>query len=227
MTSGLEANEWTAPYSSIKNPIVALWFPPCDDQITCILEKPLKHVPGTKFSYFGGSQILLGEIIRNATNLDIDSFSTKFLFEPLGIDTSDWAVRFPNGVIESAGGLKLTPRAMIKIGATFLNGGVWKEERIISEAWVQKSATDYPGNHRIKVPGESSGRRGYTYSWWTKKITIDRKEIATYCAGGWGGQNIIVIPEYNTVVVFTGGNYTTIPPQWKIMAKYVLPAIAS
>ena len=45
-----------------------------------------------------------------------------------------------------------------------------------------------------------------------------------YAAGGFGGQHIMVLPEVNTVVVFTGGNYLTKRPPFKILKKYVIPA---
>ena len=167
--------------------------------------------------------IVLGEIIKSATKMNIDEFSGKYLFEPLDIDSSNWA-QFENGVIEAAGGLEITPRAMAKIGVTFLNKGVWNGKQIISEQWVEKSATSFPGNNRIKVPGEYPGRNGYSYSWWIKPFSGSGKRIQMFYALGWGGQYIIVFPELNTVVVFTGGNYLSKPTPFKILQRYIIPA---
>lgn len=222
MTSGLDANEWTAPYSSPENPLIGLWYPPCEGPISCILKKPLAHQPGTHFSYFGGNMILLGEIIHQASGMKIDAFSKQFLFEPLGIDTAYWDVRFPNGVIESAGCLKITPRAMLKFGVTYLNKGIWQGKRIVSEKWVEKCSVAYPGNTGINVPGEPSGRNGYAYSWWVKN---EGEKTHFYSAGGFGGQHIFIFPNLNVVVVFTGGNYLTPRPPYKILQKYIIPAI--
>ena len=44
-------------------------------------------------------------------------------------------------------------------------------------------------------------------------------------AEGWGGQQIIVIPSENMVVVFTGANYVDNPPNDEIMSNYILPAL--
>jgi len=223
MTSGLEWYEWGVPLSSTDNDIIGLWFN-CDDQIACILERPLVDEPGTSFTYSGGNMIVLGEIIKNATKMNIDEFSRKYLFEPLEIDSSNWTVRYPNGVIEAAGSLEITPRDMTKFGVTFLNNGVWNGQQIISEQWVEKSATTFPGNTGINIPGEDSGRVGYSYSWWTKQYSESGKEIHMFYAGGWGGQLIMVLPEVNTVVVFTGGNYVTKRPDFNILEKYIIPA---
>jgi len=224
MTSGLEWDEWSAPLSSSNNDIVGIWFSD-KDPLSFILERPLVDEPGTSFTYSGGNMIVLGEIIKYATNMNIDEFSGKYLFEPLGIDSFNWYNRFENGVIETGGGLELTPRGMVKIGATFLNKGVWNREQIISEQWVEKSATTFPGNTGINVPEEDSGREGYSYSWWIKQYSESGKTIHIYSAGGWGGQHIMVLPELEAVVVFTGGNYVTYRPPFKILEEYILPAL--
>ena len=169
--------------------------------------------------------IVLGEIIRNATEMDIDEFSRKYLFEPLEIDSSIWTVRYPNGVIEAAGSLEITPRDMAKIGVTFLNKGVWNGKQIISEQWVEKSATTFPGNTRINIPGTDKKDVGYSYSWWTKQYSESGKEIHIFYAGGWGGQNIFVFPDLNTVVVTTGGTYTSSTRTMTLLEKYIIPAI--
>ncbi len=219
MTSGLEWPEWSSPYSSLDNPEIGIWWSE-KDPLSYILEKPLIAEPGTYFIYSGGNMKVLGEIIRYASNMSLDDFSNKYLFEPLEIDNANWKERFESGVINAAAGLYLTPRDMTKIGATFLNKGVWNETQIISEHWVNKSANPYLGNIGIDVPGEDSGILGYSYSWWTKQYSISNM----YSASGFGGQHIMVLPGVNTVVVFTGGNYLTFRPPFKILEEYIIPS---
>ncbi len=223
MTSGLEWNEWGSPYSSIGNDIIALWFS-CDDQVACILQKPLKHEPGKKFTYSGGNMIILGEILKNASGMNIDEFSMKYLFGPLGIDSTLW-IQYGSGIIETAGSLEITSRDMAKIGLTLLNNGKWDGQQIISKQWVEKSATTYKRNTGINIPGVNSGRHGYSYSWWVSEFLNSGKRIAMYNAGGWGGQKIIIIPSLNAVVVFTGGNYTSTVKVHTLLKKYILPAM--
>ncbi len=223
MTSGLAWNEWNAPYSSPENDAIGIWFQE-KDPITYILGRPLIHEPGTHFNYSGGNMIVLGEIIKNATQMKIDEFSWKYLFQPLGIDSANWTIRYPNGVIESAGSLVLKSRAMIKFGVTYLNEGVWNGRRIISEAWAEKSANAFQGNQGIRIPLEGSGKNGYSYSWWIHHFSHSGIRIRMFYAGGWGDQLIMVIPELNAVVVFTGGNYVSKRPAFKIFRKYVVQA---
>ena len=222
MTSGLEWKEWSAPYSSAENPTIGIWFQD-KDPITYILEKPLVDEPGNAFNYSTGNMILLGEIIHNASNMSIDEFSMKYLFEPLEVDTANWSTQFDNGV--DANNLMITPRAMVKFGAMYLNEGVWDGQQIVTEEWIEKSKTPFEGNTRINIPGEASGRMGYTYSWWTKTYYKSGKPINMFAASGFGGQHIMILPELNTVIVFTGGNYVTRRPPFKILEKYIIPAI--
>jgi CubicO group peptidase (beta-lactamase class C family) len=224
MTSGLNWKEWNAPYSSPENDAIGIWFSD-KDPISYILEKPLIYEPGTHFAYAGGDIITLGEILRHASGMDIEVFSEMYLFEPLGIDSFRWADRFENGVFECAGGLKLTPRSMVKIGVTLLNDGIWNGQRIISTQWVEKSAASFFSDEGIKVPGEDIGKAGYSYTWWTKEFSVARKKVNGFWANGWGGQKIMVLPEINTVIVFTGGNYTSTVKNFKILEKYILSSI--
>ena len=223
MTSGLQWDEWSASLQSTANDIIDLAVN-CKGEIACVLEKPLVHEPGTNFTYSGGNMAVLGEIIRYDTGMNVHGFSTQYLFEPLGIDYSRWS-RWGSGVFDTAGGLEITPRDMTKIGVTFLDDGVWDGQQIVSEQWVEKSATTFAGNTGINVPDSSSGRRGYSYTWWTKQYSESGKEVDMFFASGWGGQEIMVLSEVNTVIVFTGGVYTGTVKTFRILEDYLIPAL--
>jgi len=222
MTSGLRWDEWGVSLVSINNDQIGIWFWE-DGPMNYVLSRNFVAEPGKRFNYSGGDIQILVEILKNATGMPLDEFSEKYLFEPLGITSFDWWLKFPNGgAIQGAGGLKLTPRDMVKIGSMMLNKGMWNGQRIVSEEWVSKCATPFAGNSGIKVPGEDLGNVGYGFTWWTKQSV---KYGEMFFALGWGGQKIMVIPDLNAVVVFTGANYLTKVKQYKILDKYLLPAI--
>ena len=223
MTSGLAWDEWSAAHGSSANDIDMLWFD-CEDPITCVLERPWWKEPGQLFTYNGGGMVILSEIIKNASNMNIDEFSMKYLFEPLGIENTQWT-QFPGGVWDGSGSFYITPRDMVKFGATYLNDGVWNGTRIISSAWVENSSKPFNNNAGIKIPGEDSGINGYGYTWWINELSHANKKIKMFRAGGWGGQEIMVFPELDMVIVFTGGNYDSRTSLFKLLEKLVLPAI--
>ncbi|TFH20537.1 MAG: class C beta-lactamase-related serine hydrolase [Bacteroidia bacterium] len=223
MSSGLACDEWSSAHGTSANDIDRLYFE-CDDPISCVLEKPWWSVPGTRFTYNGEGMVVLAEILRNATGMNIEEFSMEYLFEPLGIDNTDWT-QYENEMYDAAGSLRLSPRAMLKLGVTYLNNGSWDGEHVISSDWVQKSSTAYNNNLGLRIPGEDSGINGYAYSWWTSELSHYGNPIKMYRAGGWGGQEIMVFPELDMVVVFTGGNYASKTTLFELIVEYVIPAV--
>lgn len=233
MSAGLAWDEWGTSYANENNDVINLWVD-CEDPIACILAKPLVSQPGTAFTYSGGNIILLGEIIRNATGLDIEAFSWQYLFDPLDITTPPWQWINQTGVVFTAGDQRLTPREMLKIGVMYLDGGVWSGQRILSEGWVENSANPFggPGNQWLNSglnpipPGDNTwGQRGYAYTWWTHDFSSGGRKIPAYWAFGWGGQSIRILPDQNTIVVFTGANYNTEDWTVKILKDYIIPAM--
>jgi len=223
MTSGLAWDEWSAAHGSSANDIDALWFD-CEETISCVLLRPWWQEPGKLFTYNGGGMAILGEILNNATRMNIDEFSTKYLFEPLGIENTQWT-QFPGGVWDGSGAFYITPRDMMKLGVTYLNKGEWNGERIVSPEWVNKSSTPFANNIDIDIPGEDSGKNGYGYTWWTSELDYSGQQTKMFRAGGWGGQEIMVFPELDMVVVFTGGNYAEKTHLYEIVERFILPAI--
>ncbi len=220
MTSGLKWNEWVA-HGSAANDIDRLYWECDSDPLACVLERPLVAKPGEEFTYNSGGTVILGEILRNATGKNIKDFSVEHLFKPLGIDSVFWR-QFGSEVYSAEGGVRITPRDMLKFGITFLNDGSYNGQRIISDQGVHKSREDYRNNKSIRVPINDFGRMGYSYSWWTDEL---KGGIEIYAAAGWGGQKIIVIDQTGMVVVFTGGNYVIKSHYRKILERFVLPSI--
>lgn len=223
-TSGLQWAEWNAPLSSIENDQIGAWFHE-PGPVDFMLGRPMIAEPGTHFIYSGGNIDLLGVIVENASGMTFPEFSREYLFDPLGLEQAHWDIIFPTGETHAAGGLRATPREMIKLGALMLKEGIWNGEEIISADWVEKCKFPFPACTSINIPGEDMGKVGYSYAWWTKKIDYRGSEIHWYSAGGWGGQKIIVLPELNSVVVFTGGTYTQKVKEYAIMEDFILPAL--
>ena len=212
MSAGLQWNGMEVPLSNPGNDLIRLFR--VSDPIEYILAKPLVSVPGEEFYYNGGCTNLLGEVIRTTTGQRLDAFSSH-LFEPLGITDYEWD--FINAdIIHASGNLKLRPRDMAKIGQLALNGGEWDGRSIVSEAWIAEST-----RHHIA----SSSTSGYGYQWWLKTYQVGDTAFDAFYAAGWGGQKILVFPDWDMVVVFTGGNYASRDPSEEILTRYILPAV--
>ena len=221
MTSGIEWDDETFPYSDPRNDIYQLFT--TNDPMRYILKQPLSETPGTVFDYDNCNTNVLGEIVHIASDLTLDEFSDIYLFSRLGVSGFEWQ-HLSNGVAFASGDLMLRPRDMAKFGTLFLNGGVWNGERIISQEWVNVSTQKFidPNQYSNKYAWAD----GYGYQWW-QWDSVNGTEFPAYLAAGWGGQWIIVYPAGNLVVVSTAGNYYTAEkvPIKNIISEYILPSI--
>ena len=122
----------------------------------------------------------------------------------------------------ASGGASLRPRDMAKLGALYLNGGVWNGERIVSAQWVEAST-----RQSIPLVGQYRSLYGYGYNWWLGRSEYVDREVEYFRAAGWGGQYVYVFPELELVIVFTaGGFYETRPLNVNdIIEDYIFLAI--
>jgi CubicO group peptidase (beta-lactamase class C family) len=218
MTAGLQWDEHSYSYADSRNSHVQLHR--SGDPVAFTLGLPVVDEPGRRFRYNSGLSITLGEVINRASGLKADEFAERFLFGPLGISDYAWW-RYPDGTVQTGGGLALRPRDAAKVGQLMLNGGTWQGERIVSASWVRESTTEH-------APGA-----GYGYQWW--RIRLPRHEhpfdlsdevFDVVAASGRGGQWIFVYPEQDLVAVFTGGNDNVLSNQaMDMLRRYVFPAV--
>jgi CubicO group peptidase (beta-lactamase class C family) len=214
MTAGLQWDEWSFPYSDSRNSHVQMNN--SGHPIEFVLQLPVVHEPGTTFVYNSGLSIILGGIIKNRTTQYADQFAEEYLFNFLGIEGYRWW-KYPDGTVQTGGGLYLRPRDMAKFGQLYLQGGKWGDTRVISQRWISES---------VEKHVTSSSQGGYGYQWWLENFRINNVSIDSYSAHGWGGQYIYVFPGFEMVVVFTGGNYYThSSPASRMLYNFILPAV--
>ncbi|MEO1731949.1 MAG: serine hydrolase [Pseudomonadota bacterium] len=208
MTSGVRGNE-DAMY-------------PTDDWVGFYFDQPLFADPGKRFSYATSGAVVLGSVVTRASKLRIPDFANRYLFERLGIRSYRWPISNSlgsQGLAMTGGGLHLRPRDMAKFGQLFLNRGVWKGQRIVSEEWVERSTTKHATSD---LYGED-----YGYFWRMLDRQSPRGDVKSFEAWGNGGQFIMVFPELDLVAVFTGTNYGKMPEMeqpFHLMERFVLPA---
>jgi len=140
MTSGIDWDDESTSYFDPRNDMYQLFN--SHDPIKYILSKDLAVTPGTIFDYANCNTNVLGEIVRQASDERLDKFAERYLFSKLGITDFEWQM-LPNDVVFCSGDLRLRPRDMAKFGYLFLNGGIWKGERVISQQWIDISTQKF------------------------------------------------------------------------------------
>ena len=115
----------------------------------------------------------------------------------MGFGATDW-VKGPDGELQSASGLRLLPRDMLKIGQLALAGGAWQGRQLVPADWVK----------RITTPVVTiEGPRSYGYHWYIYDNTVAGQRQHWFGGIGWGGQKLYVFPELDLVVAMNCGNY--------------------
>ena len=122
-----------------------------------------------------------------------------------------------DGRQNSAGGLKLRPRDMAKIGQLILEKGIWNDQKIINEQWIEESTTEH-------ISTKNNLWSGYGYYWWNRFYYVNGQKYRAIAALGWGGQRIIVIDHLNLVVVTTAYNFDRSSSIDNMMRKFIIPA---
>jgi CubicO group peptidase (beta-lactamase class C family) len=199
MRSGLEGLEGDPYYQAMQE---------SDDWVQFLLDRPVTSPPGTKWEYCSGCSHLLTAIIHETTDTNPRDFAEQTLFKPLGILDVAWMTD-PAGVPYGAGGFRLTPRDMAKLGYLYLQDGQWDGQQIVSSEWV-KIATQRHADVDVDT------HFGYGYHWFT--VT----SMEGYAAIGNGGQIVLVIPKSDLLIVTTAATQESI---FELIEQYVLPAV--
>ena len=191
-----------------------------NDWIQYVLDKPSDTLPGTYFEYNSGVSVLLGKIVSMITGKRIDEFAEERLFRPLGITDYYWK-KTPKEEIDTEGGLYLKTEDLAKIGKVYLQNGKWENEQIVSESWVKASISPIV----TEVNPERNTGIGYGYQWWVPEHANGKPII--FAGNGFGGQYLMVAPEYDLIVVFDGWNINEQAEKstWDVLQERMLPML--
>jgi CubicO group peptidase (beta-lactamase class C family) len=219
MRSGIA---WAIPgqsYDDDSHPTIQLEN--SDDWIQFVLDQPMGEEPGVRFDYNDGVSVLIGKIVREATGRRIDEWTEELIFRPIGIDEYYWKTT-PLGEVDTEGGLYLTTHDLARFGYLFLRGGEWDGRQIISREWVEASTA--PVIPDI-APNNNRRDSGYGYQWWVPQHGPDLPTI--FAGNGYGGQFVMVAPDYDIVVVFNGWGIHGGAQRstWRALQERILPAM--
>jgi len=164
------------------------------DWVQFVLDRKVAWVPGEQFVYCSPAIHLLSPILQEATGMTTLDFARQYLFEPLGFGEVIWP-RDPLGYYDGWADVSLHPHDMAKLGFLFLHKGQWDGKQIVSRRWVEEAT-------RAQVATPAGDVDPYGYGWW---MVPDVEGV--YRADGRGGQYIFVLPQWNMIVVTTGGGF--------------------
>src|SRR5690606_8925781 len=110
------------------------------DWVAHVLSRPLVDEPGGRMLYSTGNTHVLSAVLSRATGRSTLDLARDWLGEPLGIDIPPWE-RDPQGIYLGGNNMALSPRALLRLGELYRNGGTHGGVRIFAEEWVKASWT--------------------------------------------------------------------------------------
>ncbi|GAB5552540.1 MAG: hypothetical protein Sapg2KO_21310 [Saprospiraceae bacterium] len=166
-----------------------------EDWVAYTLNRSIIAPPGDQWNYNSGASQLLSHIIKQVANENIEEYGGRVLFQKLGISDYYWK-KTPTGLSDTEGGLYLKAGDLAKIGLLYLQDGIWNEERILPDDWVENAL-----GKQVTDIYQDGGKEGYGYQWW---ITGDEPPLAVGL--GYGNQILVIVPEENIVGVVYAWN---------------------
>lgn len=161
------------------------------DFIKGFMEYPVDKKPGTHFVYNSIATYVLSAIVEKVTGKSLIDFLGERLFEPLECDDVFWD-RSPAGIVCGGWGLMIRLEDLAKLGQLYLDKGIYKGKRIISESWVSE-ATKLQSDNSNRPDEPIDWCQGYGYQFWMCRHGGFRGDGAF-------GQYIIVMPEQDMVL---------------------------
>ena len=161
-----------------------------DDWVAHALNRPLVRDPGDGMIYSTGTTHILAALLTKALDEPLRRYAQRRLFAPLGIQMGNWQ-QDPDGVYFGGNNLALSPQGLLRFGQLYLNGGRWNGQQILPQWWVRASWQPYV----------DQSYRGFKYGllWWLE----DFGGVSTVFAWGYGGQLLLLAPEWNLIAVMT------------------------
>lgn len=184
MEAGLD---WKEDYKDPFSPNAAAYYG--FSLADVVFQKKLKQNPGEKFEYQSGATQLLGFAVGKAVGMPLATYASAKLWKPLGMEqNAEWSTD-NLGVEKSFCCIQSNARDFAKLGSLLLNNGKFENIPLIDENFV----------HQMITPTEHSNGV-YGLGVWTNYDSA----IHHYYLRGLYGQYVIVVPEYDLIIVRLG-----------------------
>ena len=160
------------------------------------------HAPGDFFEYNDVRVNLLARCLLELFQRPLPEVLRESIMDPIGasrgwswhgyatstVEIAGVPVESVSGGAHWGGGVWMGSRDLARFGLLYLNGGAWKDRRLLSGEWIARTRTPCERNPM------------YGYLWWLQHDAAGRQ--VSFAAQGGGAHQAIVIPAYDMVIAF-------------------------
>jgi len=193
MTSGID---WDEEYGTVADATEMLYM--TEDIVSAANDNPLQYEPGTHWYYSSGTSNMISGLLRKelGNTTAYLEYPYEAFFDKLGMTQSFMEIDESGNYIGSSYGYAST-KDWAKFGLLYLHDGIWNNERLLPEGWVDYSTTEV---------ASSKGKYG-AHFWLNKRgVAFPDAPYDTYSANGYNGQKTIIIPSKDLIIVRLGLN---------------------
>ena len=200
MTSGLDFLEDYSKPSSVNK---MLWT---KGSAAAVAEADdLEHPVNTQWYYSSGTTNIIQQILRRSFDdvFDYQVYPYQKLFGPLGMNSAVMELD-ASGTYVGSSFMYATARDWAKFGLLYLNDGIWDGERILPEGWV-----DYSQGRTATLKDGFYGAQFWKNAYAEPEGSETPRHWPgvpqdAYYASGFEGQQVVIIPSLDMVVVRLG-----------------------
>jgi CubicO group peptidase (beta-lactamase class C family) len=191
MTSGIPFGEsYSSPFGYVAKSYYG------KDLTAATLNYHVQKEPGTLWAYEGGNTVLLGMILKQATDMSVSDYCSTRLWSRIGAEQDGyWNLDDKDGIEKTFSGFYATARDFSRLGLLFMHDGVWRGDTIISSTWVKESIVPHG------VPDDKSEPcTWYGRQWWIG----EHAGHSFFACRGLRGQYVLCVPDLQIVAVRLG-----------------------
>lgn len=162
------------------------WRPLKTSWTEAFFKEPVVHTPGKHYCYSSACSYLLSAIVQKVTGKSAHKYLEDGILRKLGIDSFTWDIS-PEGVNSGGNGITLRVEDVLKIALLYSQNGKWNGEQLLNEDWVNRAF----GRSHNKAKEDNQTKYNFHL--------FEYGDV--YTASGIFGQNAMIIPKLNMVVV--------------------------
>ncbi len=129
------------------------------DWLSFILSRPITGVPGEEGSYTDTGFYILSRMVAQISGESMQDYLRRKLFTPTGFRNWAWFM-CPLGHAFGGTGLIASTEDMVKLGQLFLQRGLWQDQRLLSEEWIDLALAREYAFSRLKEGLNAYGKGG-------------------------------------------------------------------
>ena len=159
-------------------------FTSLEEQVNEFAKKNIQANAGEEFRYSNIGLSIAGRVLEVVSKKRFDMLAQQKLFRPLGMRQTTFG-SLEGGVIDPAGGARSSANDLIRFMTMLLNNGVYKGQRVLSEASVKELRTIQTNPGLIKYAADEANGFQYALGAWAPEE--NEKQAMVLAAPSLGG----------------------------------------